>query len=453
MRWPSRLRSALRFLSCPVYDGLDGTRTLIFAESSLVQVIATFTTGAFLTGYLKQMGVSDAAAAVIIQLPLLVSFVQLFAPLFYEKRSHRLPYLRGFAVGFRLLLTLSFLVTLWLPSSKGSVALFIAIYLLAYMVGYFADPAYLDFLSELLPKDMRAKFFATRDILLILSGTIASVLGSLMLDHFTNAGTPRTGFALSSISSLAATGLLFLTYRRMKAPAATRETAALRLGKSLRLPFQDRAYRRFMAVNALHFIGFYFCSAFSSLYMISGLGLSFIYVSFIGLLGTFMRIFTARIWSGVLQRHGSARVMSCSLLIYAISLGVICIATKDSYSVIMPVSGLLGGVGAAGTNIGLLDLNVTSAPDKNRTAYFSMNAFLTPFVGLLSGLLGAALCARLEGVTWYMGELPMSNMQTIFLIAGVYFTLFSAAAVLMLRNRKTSHKEDNADDLGSDLQP
>ncbi len=423
----SRLKYMLQSALPPQGDGFDKTRWLILGESSLANTIVGLTTGVFLTGFLKQMGLSDALTAVVIQLPLLMSLVQLVAPVFFESKPTRLPYLRSSVISFRLLLCLSFLITPLLPFGKANVFVFIALYLFGYMIGYFSDPCYLDFVSTALPDSIRARFWALRDMVLVFCSTAATLGFSLLLDNFRRSGRAIAGFNIIGFVALGLTLVLLVVYMSMKQPPLGREPTRLKLKNSLLLPFRNKAYRRFMLINCLYCSSFSFANAFNALYMISLLQLDFAYVSFIGVLNTIVRILCARPMAMLMQRWGNVKVVSLSLVFYGLSVVMMCLSTGASYVILMPISGLLCGVAMSGINLGLLNMNTESAPAENRTSYFSMNACLAPLAGFAAALLSALLCDRLEGATWNLLGISMTNMQTIFLIGSAYVFLIAAA--------------------------
>lgn len=428
-----RFRYLLGNLVPPQGDGFDRTRNLILVESCLTSALAAITTGAFLTGFLKQRGMSDAMTAVMVQLPLLMSVIQLLSPVFFERKQQRLPYLRGCVVSFRLLVSLAFLFTPFLPFGSANVYIFIGMYLLGYMIGYFSDPCYLDFLSTSLPNNIRAPFLALRDMLLVAIGTGISLLFGVILDHSKSADNGVVGFLAVGVMALCCTlGLLFV-YLRMKQPPTGREPAHLKLRESLVLPFKDKAYRRYMLTNCLYTIGFCFNNAFVSLYLFS-LGLGYTYVLFIALINTVARLASARPVTRLMQRIGVVKVVSFSILLYSVALFVTCATTRSNYAVLQPLSGLLTGLAMAGINLGLFTMNTQSAPEKNRTSYFSMNACLAPMTGLLAGLSSAFLCEQLKEKTWNFAGLPVGNMQTIFLCSSLFLLLVGVVILYLFRH-------------------
>jgi hypothetical protein len=69
----------------------EKSRLMAIFEGISARIIFGFTTGAFLTGYLKYIGADDELCGQIASIPVLAGIIQFVSPLLLEKLNHRIP--------------------------------------------------------------------------------------------------------------------------------------------------------------------------------------------------------------------------------------------------------------------------------------------------------------------------------------------------------------------------
>ena len=437
-------RNRLRVAAASLYDGYDVSRRLMVVDASLNHSIACLATGAFLTGYLMMLGVSSAVINVIIQLPQLIAVVQLAAPLFYEKREGRLRYIRILYPAFRFLLCAAFLIAPLLPSTGWRVFLFCLLYLGGFVFGFLCDPCYMDYLTRVTPVSMRGRFTAKRDMVFVTVGTGMSLIGSWVLDRFRARDAEFAGFMTVYAVLLFFAILLFFCYRGMTEvpPRVSRSPKSkLRLRDVLYLPFQNKTYRKFMTINAAYTAAVFFSSAFVNLYLLPVTGFNYTYIAAMNMLGTVVRIFFMRRWIVLAEKRSMKHVMGIGCVLSLINIGCIAFATAENWPVLLPMLYAVGGVSGSATGIALLNLNTTSAPEENRTAYFSVNAAVTPLSGFVASQIGNLIGATvLKPVTVFVFGTAMGYMQLLILVSGV--ALLGLGVFVFLDVRKKNDLSD-----------
>ena len=435
-------RFRLRVAAASLYDGYDASRRLMVVDASLNHTIACLATGAFLTGYLMMLGISSALINIIVQLPQLMAVVQLAVPLFYEKREGRLRYIRILYPAFRFLLCASFLLAPLLPSTGWRILLFCLLYLGGFVFGFLGDPCYMDYLTRVTPVSMRGRFTAKRDMVFVTVGTGMALAGSWVLDSFRAKGAEFAGFMTIYAAALFCALLLFICYRKMKEAPPKAEGQSpkrtLRLRDIFRLPFQNRIYRKFMTINAAYTAAVFFSSAFVNLYLLPVTGFNYTYMAAITMISAIMRIFCMRRWIALAEKRSMKHVMAIGCILSFINIGCIAFAVPGNWRALLPVLYAVGGMSGSATGIAILNLNTTSAPEENRTAYFSVNAAVTPLSGFIASQIGNLIGEKcLKRVTVSLLGTAMGYMQILILVSGVVLLGLGVYALFDARKKMT----------------
>jgi len=205
MSEPTRGLQAERVGSRRSPDRLHRDLGHIVWEGALANVYVILTGGAFVTGLALFLGAGDFEIALLTALPLLAQVAQLLSGLFERfKVNRRRLSVVGLAIGRQiwwLVLPLLFLDGDW------RLAAFLTVVALSSLSTMAIAPIWLAWIADLVPHQIRGRFFASRNIGVAATTLIFSVGGSLILDLTRARGHDELGFGLVVLAAVAASGL------------------------------------------------------------------------------------------------------------------------------------------------------------------------------------------------------------------------------------------------------
>ena len=158
-------------------ERLARARSLSIVEGAFARVFMACTTGTVLTGFALWLGASPFDIGLLTALPAFAGLAQLLAPYFTERSGQRKPLIMSTVSGQRLLwLPVALLPFLALPPA-GRVALLLLLVTVSAMLGALGGVPWLSWMGDLVPKDMRGRYFGARNLVL---GAVALVMAPLL---------------------------------------------------------------------------------------------------------------------------------------------------------------------------------------------------------------------------------------------------------------------------------
>ena len=158
-------------------EALARARTLFIWEGSLATGFLTCTGGTILTGFALWLGATPFHIGLLTSLPAFAALAQLLAPYFTERQGQRKRLMTLMAGGQRVLwLVVAALPFVVLPPGIG-IALLIALVTGSAMLGAIGAVPWLSWMADLVPKDVRGRYFATRNLIM---GTVGLILGPVV---------------------------------------------------------------------------------------------------------------------------------------------------------------------------------------------------------------------------------------------------------------------------------
>lgn len=394
------------------------TRKYILREAFSAQMFYVLMTGSFLAGYLEYLGLDANTSAVLMQLPYLAAAVQLIAPLFYESRSHRMKYFIGLFVAYRMLVAGIGLLALVRGSAALRAAGFCALILSGYSCNYFGEPAFNEFLTNVVPAKLRGRFMSRRDACMIAGGAVSSIVMGQVLDRFR--GADRAGLGYTVLFAVAAVVIVvnFICMSRFCEPPVRTGRVRLRLADVFRIPLSNPGYRKFILFHIVYNFSVYVAFAYYSIYQVRNLGLPYTVISLLSLAENLARVFASRYWGRQPSRRSLPQVLLRAIVILAVIHCLWIVMCPATAPFLLPVVHIGGGFAWAGVAVSLLTVNFLFAPRKSRTVYFALNACTGLVTGFLASLVGSAIGRALIGKSLRLGPLLLTGENVIFLVSG-----------------------------------
>ena len=341
---------------------------------------------AFILAYLpllaNALGASATQIGLLAASQSLGSMLSLYPGAFAARRtqSRKMLVVLTAGVGSRLLL-LAAALTIAIAHGQTALYLVVVLFSVRAFLGSFILPAWTSLAADVIPPQMRAKYFASRSFA-VQSATLAiTPLGGLVLDWW--------GFPGGYITALAASfglGMLStIAYSRIPEPPHAEVAARRAPSVSIRSIIANRKFRTFvMATFALQFSTM-IAGPFFNVYLKDGLGAT----NFtIGILTTASAVTAlgGQLWFGdMLSRRGPLRVTRLSLFVLPV-LPWMWLFVSNPWMVLAP--NLIGGAMWAAFNLANFQHLLEATEEGERESYvafFHMSIFLALFLAPFLG--------------------------------------------------------------------
>jgi len=385
------------------------------AEGAVAEVFGACAGGAVLTGWALYFGATPIVIGVLGALPFAAQIVQLPAA-WLTQRVGAKP-LALVAVGAARLAWLPLIGVpfLTLPQPTA-LAIFVAIVAVAALFGVVGNNAWTAWMGDLIPPQLRGRFFARRMIFVNAAGTVSALAAGVALD----ASTPRglRGEALAALAAAACVaGLVSVRLLLAQHHAAPPRDAGAPDWRDALRAARDRRTRPLLAYLLAWSAAVGIAAGFFAFHMLTNLHMAFTFVAAYTIIVAVLRIVSAPAWGRLVDTCGARPVLVvCSLGISAVPLLWLFVTPERWWPIAIEavISGTLWG----GHGIAAFDVMIGVSPRRARPFYlavFSAGAGVGFAVSsVLAGLLAAVLSAPLHdaGSTW-------SEIHVLFLLSAL----------------------------------
>jgi len=185
-------------MTSPIRRGLR----IAVVEGAWATVHSTLTTGAFLTGFALFLGSNDIQLAVISAVPLLAQVFQIPGAWLAVRFNRRKRQVAWFSVFGRIL----WLVAVLIPLIGGDrwVERFLVVYAVSSVAMNLSAPAWMEWMSDLVPGELRGRYFGRRNRVLAAVTMLVSLGGGRILDASNAREHEYTGYVVIAVIATAA---------------------------------------------------------------------------------------------------------------------------------------------------------------------------------------------------------------------------------------------------------
>ena len=408
-------------------------------DGAFAQLMASLTTGFLLTGFAVALGAREAQVGLLAAMPALGNLGQLAGPAvigWLGSRKRTAVALAGAARALWVVVTmLPFLpvpAVTWLLVAVG----------LSSVLAALSGVAWMAWMADMVPEEVRGRFFGHRNMIATLVGMLAAWLGGRFVDAWRKGGVtvpegvlpaplaaalsrPGAEFSVLYLVAVIAGGLslYFLQSIDEPPPHGTLASDDSRAGRPrargvfgpLAVALRDDAFRRLvvfgMAWNFAVGIG----GPFIDLYTVRTLELPFGVLALFGVVNGLFTMAGMRVWGDFTDRWGTLPALALSSAGAAALPLLWALATPSDWGVLWGANAL-SGFAWAGVGLGSSTLLMKMAPPSHNTAYFATYTALTGLAGAVAPTLGGVLAAALAERHLELGALRLQGLQILFLL-------------------------------------
>ena len=425
-----------RSLRISTFEGISAT------------IHGNLTGGVIFTSFLLMLGAQKIHFAIVNAISALAQLFQVLSAFWVSRISKRKSVVVASALASRLILCAIVVLPYILPLPVALKVVIGAAFLWG-AFGSISANAWTGWMSDLVPRRIRGRYFSSRNFALAVTTIISSLAASWFLDQFS--AEPATGL-LSILPSLKGTWVFTpdnklgafsflyvlaavpavvcaLLVSRQFEPARLAEARARRtpFARFIREPFRDKVFVRFLAFATLYAFVNSFAAPYWTPYFLEDLSMPYFTLAVCALIASLCGLATTKLWGRLCDRFGNRPVIATVMFFIAIHPLYYLIATKNFLA---PVYVDFASSGAMWTGFGIAMTNLLLMKGKSRTkemfyAVYATTGALVVFAGsLLSGLLVGMIPSL------HLGSFDWNNIQVIFL-----FTCIARFTVLIFSVR------------------
>ncbi len=384
-------------------------------EGSWATVHIVLTTNAFLTGFALFLGCNDFELSLVTSVPLLMQLFQILGAQLVERTGRRKA----------ICAWLSFLGRLvWLPMAllpfvwRGDViVLFLLLYGLGTLLQNLAAPAWLTWMGDLVPRQIRGRYFGWRNRVVGMVSMAASIMAGLILDLARDHGKEGIGFLSIQVMAVGAAAVAFAYIRKQREPPYRAEPMPP-LVEYVARPLRDASYRRILVFYLYWLFAVGISTPFFAAHLLKNLGWNFKGIAYLNIVTAAMTILSQPFWGRLIDRYGHKPVLTvCEVAILHLPLYYVFCPIGVTWPIWL--NAVLAGIFWSGFNLAIFSLVLGALPAKGRPGYMAAYSAWSGVMNFVAITLGGWLALRLIGVHIQLGSLPVGNYQLLFILTSI----------------------------------
>lgn len=411
-----------------------------FFDGMCANIFGTLTGGVFLTGFALYLGMSEWMIGFMVAIPYMVTLFQLPGAYYTSRRCGRKKMAAWGAAIARLLWLPILAVALFMPDGdQGRVILVLGLYFTSQAFGSMSYVSWLAWTSELVPDEIRGKFFGTRNMLCGAAGIAAILIFGNLVDVL-KSHSESSALALATPFFCAVLfGVASVHFMNRVPKAAAPIGCTGNLLPELVKPLRKGNFRNFLLFVLVWNFSVYVSAPFFALYFLSELNYSYGFIALLTTFGSLADLVGMKFWGAVSDRVKNRAVIQVAGwgVVVLPSLWIL-VRPED---VLLPLfMQTIGGGLWAGVSLCIHNMNLRISPQESRIWFISaynitagLGAAVAP---VIAGCFLSAMSDRAPGPP---GILPLHYL----------FIASSAMRVvsMLLLNRVREPQQSNAGEL------
>lgn len=309
-----------------------------------------------------------------------------------------------------------------------------------HLSGGFSSGVWNGWIRSLIPEKKLGSVFGDRMFYFTLFGTIAALIGAIVVDVATSFDEAYTipVIQVAFIFGFIASMISFLYYAAWPDVEAETAPPAVML-KEFILPLKDKSFRRLIFFLLCLLFGFNLAVPFFTVYMLQVISLPVTYVMGFWALGQFMQVPFFKWWGKVADWFSHTTALGACLPFFVISLllwPLTTLPTPHAYTIpVLILIHLFIGVGMSGVILSSQVIALKIAPRAKASSYMATSTMLSSFAAGMASIAGGYFVEKLDGYSLRLNFTWTTPADTTALIAydmRHYDFLFVGAALLLL---------------------
>jgi len=406
-----RLRFKTDFQPQVWNDGQRGRGLKMFTREGAATAAAYSMTSVFLPAFALALGADSLYIGLLSAIPMaLWTLALLPSALFCQKHIEKR---KSIVVAASLIAWLFWVPIILIGVLLGPVAITLSLLLIlvtmSTFVGAFSTPAWASVAGDLVPEQMRGRYFSKRTVAATAAGLSASLAAGWILDVFGR--NDVFGFAVIFSIGLGFALLSSLLFAKIPSPPAELTRKFHR--SAIREVLQDRRFRTFLLIFAVWQFGIMLVAPFTTIFILKTLQAEYIWISIFLVVSGIASILVQRGWGIFSDRYGH-RVMMIIATFGTAPVILLWIFAVNPW-MLVPVE-VLSGIMWAGIGLAQYNYMLETSPARSRAVYAAMFSVIIGIMGVLGPIAGG-LTAEYFSTTALFG---LTEFRVLFLMSGIF---------------------------------
>ena len=356
-----------------MYTLTDDDSRNSFTDGIFANMFATLTGGAFLTGLALHLGMDEFMIGLLGAIPFIVTVFQLPTSYLVQRYDVRKKTcVMGAAIARIAWLPILIAAFVPMPFENFRLYIILFLFLISHASASISHLAWLSWMSDLIPDNIRGSFFGARNMLIGAGGMIAMMVFGKILDlskNHLNNGVP-IGLSVTFLFAIlfGAASLRFLN-KVYELPSVTSHTP-VSFWSNLNLPLKEANFRRFLAFAFCWSFAVYFASPFFTLYFLKNLNFSYTFVAVLGTLSALADLLGMRVWGKLSDRVKNKSIIQLASWV-AVFAPFAWVSVRPGSWVAPIIIHIVAGGFWAGINLCTNNLLLRISPTENKGIFFS----------------------------------------------------------------------------------
>ncbi len=397
--------------------------TFSIVDGALSAVMGSLAGGMFLMGFaLKILKAQPQQIGILASLPMFANLVQIFGSIIIEKTGKKKPLCFWSVLLSRALWILIVLLPfkIFAPLSDFRIWVVVAVIGSSSIFGSLAGIAWLAWMSDLVPDNIRGSYFGKRNMIASACGMVVVLLGGKFITLWEARFSEQNpyGFILLFILGLAA-GLAAIWFlaRIPEAESEKKDTGAGFNFSVFFKPLQDRNFLILILFVSAWMFAIQLAGPFYGVFMIEHLKIDFSNITIFGTFATLATLLMMKIWGPISDKLGNKPIIIVSGWILILIPFIWILALPGKYYLPVLTAHILSGAFMAGAALSQFNILIKLSPKEGRSIYLALFAAITGLIGAVAPIIGGTLSKVLEGVKFTFFAYNISNLHIIFLIS------------------------------------
>lgn len=260
----------------------------------------------YITPFALALKATTVQIGLLNSLPSFVTaFSQLASPSLVNRAGARKRVILPMVLVHAVLWLPVFLVPYLLPAS--GIWWLIGLFTISGVFGALANPPWGSMMADLVPEEVRGRYFSFRGRINTFTGLIFSIIGGVLLQIFTH--NVFIGFAFIFVGAMVFRLLSFNFLSRMYDPPLTRENSQAESLLHMIRYLRNSNFGRFTIFTAVMYFAVMLSGAFFSVYMLSDLKLNYLTFTLINSASTVATLVFLPFWGRRADRAGNLKIL------------------------------------------------------------------------------------------------------------------------------------------------
>uniref|UniRef100_A0A7C6AGD5 MFS transporter n=1 Tax=candidate division WOR-3 bacterium TaxID=2052148 RepID=A0A7C6AGD5_UNCW3 len=404
----------------------SGKRVSII-EGIFAQFHITLTGGMFLTSFALFLNANPFQIGILTAIPSILAGVGFFAAYIANIIGKRKsPCVLTALIGRGLFI---FFVIALIFNIRISINTFFVIIFLFNLLLNFSGNLWLSWMSDLIPKEERGRYFGIRTTIISAVGMVVNYIGGKVLDFF----APHHSFII-----IFSTAVLFSTLSGITLsfqPETGFEKRVIHFKDVFLKPLKDSNF-----VALIKFVSFWYLFAgiaapFWVVHMIKNLKMTYSTIAIYGIIAGIASLVFQLFWGKLIDRVRSKPILTINFVGITF-LPIIWLFARQDFILPIWFDAFLSGLFWCGINLSLFNILLSLTEEKElKESYFAVFSTITGICGFLSSLLGGLIAQLLENFRFeFLGQ-TFVNFHILF-IGTSFFRFLSIFLLKKVREKE-----------------